>query len=111
MFYATTFITKTTMIHWVFCKNYKAQKEGKIELHSNPEIPLRKSFSLEETKGSVSVVGCEGDHALVNPLLNLEDRVFLLKSKLVLITIYKDPIKKQNIIHFVLSSLNILHNP
>ena len=40
---------------------------------------------------------------------NIEVRVFLLKSKLLLITIYKDAIAKQNIIHFVLSPLNILH--
>ena len=42
-------------------------------------------------------------------MFNIEDRVFLLKSNLLLITIYKDPIKKQNIIHFVLTPLNILH--
>ena len=36
--------------------------------------------------------------------------MLFLSAKLLLITIYIDQTKKQNIIHFVLSSLNILHN-
>ena len=47
----------------------------------------------------------------MTPCSEQKARAFLLKSKLLLITIYKDQTKKQNKIHFVLSPLSILHTP